>query len=465
MSVIEERKILTRERRLSTLSHYNGTVGQLKREAAGEEIAQKIRAFTQIADDEIIFAIRLLSKIGRAAVVVHGAAGCAASGIDVNQDFPAAWYSTNLNERDSILGSDGKLRSALYRVCRERKPQVIFIVGTPVVAINNDDVNSVILELEDELGVKIIYIYTDGFKSKTPVTGYDIAVHGLLKYVVERNPERGEFVNVVTLSESAENLLPVTKILSDLGIGYRLLPQFSDIDSIRGAGAAKATVVLNEDEGALFAEELEAGFGVPYLRTPPPIGAEGTKAWILALARALNIEERAQRYIEAEEAQLRARCGEAGLGGAKAFWEGNLPAAAGFRQLLESAGGTLAGIAIPYIDVRNRAYLDGLADELPVVVGAGQWFEKVNVLRKTPADYYISVQGGGIAAAARAGSKPVSLAREGYFGYEGAKNLLRRLREADRQQALRETLGLKEEIYKPQWLKRSGNWYVKPEVK
>lgn len=465
MGFIEERKILTRERRISTLSHFNGSVGQLKNEVTGEEIPQKIRTFTQIADDEILFAIRVLSKIRQSAIIVHGAAGCAASGIYHNQDFPVKWYSTNLNERDTILGSDEKLRRALYRVYREQTPQVIFIVGTPVVAINNDDVNSVILELEDELGIKIIYIYSDGFKSKTPATGYDIALHGLLRYVVDRNAPQDAFINVVSLSESVENLLPVTKILSDLQIKYQLLPQFSDIAAIRKAGAAKATIVLNEDEGALFAEELEESFGVPYLRTPPPVGAEGTKAWILALAQALHIEERAQQYIEAEEKQLNERCQKVDLNGARVFWVGNLPAAAGFQQLLQSVGGELAGIAIPYIDIQNKKYLDSLADETPVVIGAGQLFEIANALNKNPVDYYISTQAEDIAVAARAGSKPISLAHEGYFGYEGANNLLKRLQEADRQQALRENLGLKAETYKPQWLKRSGNWYVKPEVK
>ncbi|MGN0655550.1 MAG: nitrogenase molybdenum-iron protein, partial [Ruminiclostridium sp.] len=102
--MIDERKVLTRERRLSTLSHFDGTLEQLKSEAAGSEIPQRIRTFTQIAEDEIIFAIQILSKIKQSAVIVHGALGCAASGIYFNQEFPVKWYSTNLNEQDTILG-------------------------------------------------------------------------------------------------------------------------------------------------------------------------------------------------------------------------------------------------------------------------------------------------------------------------------------------------------------------------
>lgn len=466
MSLIDERKVLTRERRLSTLSHFDGTLKQLKNEVTGEEIPQKMRTFTQIADDEIIFAIQLLSKIKQSAVIVHGAVGCAASGIYYNQDFPVKWYSTNLNERDTILGSDEKLRSAVYRVNREQAPKVIFIVGTPVVAINNDDVNSVIMELEDELGIKIIFIYTDGFKTKTPVTGYDIALHGLMRYVVNGNvtgdPAQEEFINVITVSENTGNLVAVTKILSALQIKYRLLPQLSDIAAIESAGAARATVVLNEDEGALLAEGLEECFKVPYIKTPSPVGPDKTKAFILALAQALHIEERAAKYIEAEEEKLDQRLKASGLEGAKVFLEGNLPIISGLAAFIREIGGEIGGIAAPYIDLQNRRYLEELPDNIPVVIGPGQLFEKVNVLSRNQADYYISLSLDA-AAVAGAGCKPVSLAHETYFGYEGAGNLLTLISEARRQEAL--CRRLHNEHYKPSWLKRSSNWYVKQEVK
>ncbi|MGN0657122.1 MAG: nitrogenase component 1, partial [Ruminiclostridium sp.] len=379
--------------------------------------------------------------------------------------FPVKWYSTNLNEQDTILGSDEKLRNAVYRVHKEQNPKVIFIVGTPVVAINNDDVNSVILELEDELGIKIIFIYSDGFKTKTPVTGYDIALHGLLRYVVSRDPaQKEQFINVVTLSENPENLSAVTKILSDLGIRYNLLPQFSDIDSIRNASAAQATVVLNEDEGALFAEELEASFGVPYIRTAPPVGIKAVKAFVLALGQALHIEEQAAQYAEKEEEKLRRQLEALDLKGARIFFEGNLPVAAGFYELIQSVKGEFSAIAVPYVDLQNRKYLDSLPAEITVVVGAGQLFEKANVLTKNSSDYYISTNSD-VVTASRTGAGSISLAKEKYFGYEGSANLLKLINEADRQISIRKKLQLENEHYKPAWLKRSSNWYVKQEVK
>ena len=84
MAYLDERKIVTREKRLSSLGHFNGTLEQLKNESGGSEIKQRIRTFTQINEDEIIASLRALSSIEQAAVVVHGVAGCASSGLFFN---------------------------------------------------------------------------------------------------------------------------------------------------------------------------------------------------------------------------------------------------------------------------------------------------------------------------------------------------------------------------------------------
>lgn len=470
MSFTEERKVITREKRLSTLSNYNGTLQQLKKDAAGDEIAQRIRTFAQTAEDEIISAIKILSKIKQAAIVVHGAVGCSASGLYFNGETPIQWYSTNLNERDTILGGDEKLRNAIYRACREQNPKAVFIVGTPVVAINNDDVNSVILELEDELGINIISVYTDGFKTKSATNGYDVVLHGLLKYIVDRSDSdspKDDFVNIVTVSENVNNLLTVTKIFSDLGIEYRLLPQFSDIDTIRNAGKAKATVVLNEEDGGLFAEELEEVFNVPYIRTVAPIGFTGTRNFILTLAKALDIENKAKAYIEAEEQKYQAFSDEAPLKNKTIFLEANLYSLPELLKLTNSLGGRTVSIAVASVDLNNRKYLEaieGVDDKTPIIVGVGQPFEKVNVLNKTSADYYISISTNPLFAAEQ-GSSPISLAKRCYYGYEGVKSFINAVKEADRQQKLLHLAAERDKFYKSTWLRRSSNWYVKQEVK
>lgn len=467
MSFIEERKALTREKRLSTLSHYNGSLEQLRNDVKGTEIRQRIRTFSQVTNDEILFAIRLLSKVEQSAIVVHGAVGCAASGIYFHEEKNLHWYSTNLNERDTILGGDEKLRKAVIRAYEEQNPKVIFIVGTPVVAINNDDVNSCILELEEELDVKIVSIYTDGFKTKTPTTGYDIVLHALLRYVVERNPkEKEDFINVVTVSENKEDIAAVVKILKDLDIAYQLVPQYSSIEKIRKSGSAKGTICLNADEGEYFAKGLEELTGVPYIRTESPIGVRGTRHFIRKLAKALAIEEKAAEYIKTREEVLKNVQREL-FAGRSVFLDTKLALTENLVDFVESLGGKIAGIAVTYVDLNNRSViekLDSFVNATPVVVANGQPFEKANLLSKEHIDFYISTEED-VAFAAQQGSIPVSLAHSPIFGYEGIRQFVGLIEKSEATEGIRKLILEQNAFYKASWLKKSSNWYVKQEVK
>lgn len=468
MSFLDERKALTREKRLSALSHFHGTLESLRDEAAGTEIKQRIRTFSQVHEDETIYSFRVLSKISDAAIVVNGAIGCGALGIAEDDTAKFAWYSTNLVERDTILGGDEKLREAVIRACEEKHPKAVFIIGTPVVAINNDDINSVILELEDELGIPIISIYTDGFKSKTPVSGYDIVTHSLLRYIVDREytAEKEDFVNIISYSENVEDIASVVKIFRDLEISCQVLPQFSRISDIKRASHARASVVLNAEEGSYLAKELEEVFKVPYIVTDTPIGFRGIKNFIMRLAKTLGIEEKAYEYIEKEESEVKAHISKELLKEKTVFLDASLSKIPALADFVENIGGTVNGIGVPFVDLENRKALDrldNLAKGTPVVVGNGQYFEKSNVLYKTNSDVYIS-QFIGSAFAVREGSAVVSTRKTGILGYDGIKSLTAAI-----SRSLRLWNGLQDERqnsrYRESWRKKSGNWYVKQEVR
>jgi nitrogenase molybdenum-iron protein alpha chain len=466
MSFVDERKALTREKRVSCLSHFNGTLETLLDETHGTEIKQRIRTLSQISYDEILYALRVLSKIEDAAVVVHGGIGCSASGLYFNEQESFTWYSTNLNERDTILGGDEKLRKAVLRANDECNPKVIFIVGTPVVAINNDDVNSMILELEDELDVKIISIYTDGFKSKAPATGYDIVAHSLLRYVVDREqgsaPEKQDFINVISFSENMENLAAVLAIFRDLGISYNLIPQFAAVSDIAKAGAARASVVLHPEEGAYFAQELEEVYKVPYILTEVPIGLHRIKKFISKIARELDIEEKVQGYIEQQETAIERISKKRLLSGKSVFLDVPLEEAVGLSEWIDKLGGTIEGLAVPYVDLENKkklAKLEGVKPSLPVIIGNGQPFEKANILSKKTIDYYIGGETD-VSFSAAYGCTPISIAHTAFYGYEGIRQLASVIAKAKNFYALPKT-----GHYKDTWLKKSSNWYVKQEVK
>jgi nitrogenase molybdenum-iron protein alpha chain len=463
MSFIEDRKALTREKRLSALSHFHGTLEGLIDEVSGTEIKQRVRTLSQIHVDETIYAFNVLSKIEDAAIVVNGSIGCGNLGI-AHADQGLGWYSTNLVERDTILGGADKLREAVLRAYEEKHPKAIFIIGTPVVAINNDDINSVILELEDEVGVPIISIYTDGFKSKTPVTGYDIVTHSLLKYIVDKTPEEKEdFINVVSFSESVEDLGAVVESLKELKINYHIIPSFSSIDDIKAASKAKATVVLNPEEGEYLAKELEEVFDVPYIASEAPIGFRGTKNFLLKLAAFLGIEDKAIEYVDEVEAELTKSLSKDALDGKNIFVDASFSKIPALTRFLKYLGGTVVGIGSPFIDLENRkqiSKLDFLSKGTIVVVGNGQYFEKANALTKTEADIYIS-EFEGSSFAADEGVAVVAIKNIAIYGFKGVElihdTILKSLRYS-------EVAAIGESRYKATWKKKSGNWYVKQEV-
>lgn len=64
-----------------------------------------------------------------------------------------------------------------------------FILSTPVVAINNDDIQSAATEKEDQYGIPVVPVFASGFRSKTAVYGYDLVFHALAKYVLKEDPD------------------------------------------------------------------------------------------------------------------------------------------------------------------------------------------------------------------------------------------------------------------------------------
>jgi nitrogenase molybdenum-iron protein alpha chain len=454
------KSVLTREKRSGAISHYHGTLASLIVDTAVEEIPQRIRTFTQAAYDDILSALLVLRGIRDAAIVIHGAVGCGAAANALAEPGLARWYSVNLSERDSILGSEAPLRDTILRAIRDGA-KAVFVVGTPVVAINNDDVYAVLLELEDETSVPALYVNTDGFRSKSPLSGLDVAFHALLRLVDADGGGGGEnFLNLLAVGENVRNIAAIGAVLEALGIGWNLLPRLSSMDSIRRAGRARATVSLNGDESEYFGLGLEEASGVPYLRPPAPVGLGAARRFIRELGAFFGLEDRAEAYIQAQEETLQDILARRPLAGKRVFLQLDTALAMGFAGLVRDLGGEVAGLALTSVDLNNRAYLERLeaSGDIPVVVATGQPFEIANVLAKTPVDYYIGPEQ--VSFAACFGADPVSLRDTTYYGHEGVRAFAARID--------RSLHGLRERIrgiYSESWLKKTGGWHVKREVR
>ena len=478
MGVRTQRTIPVREKRTAALSNYHGALGQLVRDTQGE-IEQRLRTFSQTGNDEILYALAILATIRGASVVVHGSAGCSAAWKYFNRIQTAPIYTTGLNERNTILGGDDELRKAV-RLALGHGAAAVFIVGTPVTAISNDDVSSVILELSEETDVPVLFINTDGFKSKTPVSGYDIVFHAFLRYLIRdkdnpenRKPPKMEFLNLISVSESIQDLTAITKLISALGIRWHLLPLFSSVDGIQNASLAAASIAVNRSEGHLLGEGLRDDFGVPYLEAGYPASLDSVREFLTVLGTAFKAEEKASAFIRQQEESLREDFLKQPLAGKSFFLEMEVHAAKSITQLIISLGGTVTGYVFPYVDEKNREQLKEiesvLADAhvsglITAVVANGQPFEIVNALSKSKPDYYVG-SGELSPVAAGLGIVPFYSGQFPLCGYDGIRAFI------DTAVKLKSTgsgsvkaVDAASDYYREEWLKRRGDWYIKREV-
>ncbi|WP_041610942.1 nitrogenase component 1 [Treponema primitia] len=469
MALLESRKALTREKRNGAISHYHGTLASILEDSSGKELQSRVRTLTQSSPGEIIYALQAVSGIHDAVVIIHGALGCAASGVWFNSGENRSWYTTNLNESDTILGGDEKLRAAILRAYNENHPEAIFIIGTPIIAINNDDVDSVVIELSDELGCKIIYIDVNGFKTKNALSGYDVIFHGFLKHLVEpkQNPVK-PFLNLFTVSESPDNVAAIVELLQVLDIPCNIVPRFSGLNGIRRASGALCSVSLDDAENEYIMTGLEEQYGVPVVKTNPPIGTAGVYDFIKKIAAHFDRNAQAETLIKDEEQKISGRRSKKPFAGKKILLEADLHRVVSFSSLIEELGGEISGIVIPHLDIQNAGKLKDLSilpRTVPFIVAQGQQFEIANVLNRYPADFYIG-RSETAAAAARFGAIPLPLDGITYYGYRGIGEVVKRALKLGTNNNYVSLLGQKLGApYSESWLKRSGNWYVKFEVK
>ncbi|MDR1533465.1 MAG: hypothetical protein LBS62_15015 [Clostridiales bacterium] len=245
-----------REKRLGLITAYYGAPEALLGEYAAGNARQRMRTFTQSAEDEISRAVEELRRIpcrgelcspaDDSAIIIHGPRGCAMAGGD---------SGTKLTEKDSIMGSEKKLRAEIHRVYNASRPKRIFVVTTPVVAINNDDVLTVCAELTGSLGIDILPVVTTGFKNKSPENGIDYARRALgLDAAAEiREPE----------ASAREGLLAGRRVYIALPPG-RAAAYIRAVSS--GSGGNIAGVTLGYADKTEATEEvlrLLAGLGLP----------------------------------------------------------------------------------------------------------------------------------------------------------------------------------------------------------
>ena len=470
MSFLKAKAPRSREKRLDTMSAWQGTASALAAELSAKAGVQRIRTFSQSSHDDLLYALRLLAGIRDSVTVVHAPRGCAAAGLYYQTGGVGGRIAiTNLDERDTIMGADLKLRRAVKALYHRYRPEVVFIVSSPVVAINNDDIQSVVEELHEELELSIVPVYVTGFASSNAVTGYDATLHALLKYLggPRRDQEPGGKVNLLAVAEQRQDLREALRLLAALGAQANVLPDRASAGAFEEATSARFSIPLDRDTEDYLGASLRDKYGVPYVEAPRPIGLAATGRWLAALGAALGTEEEARKLHERETESAGSELGGFSLLGVRVYLSLGTAAAFGLLELVREFGGEVAGITVSHLDqlhCRRLQELAGRYPDLPVHVADGQPFEELSIIKRLAPDLYLG-DSAHLGQVGRLGIAALSLENAPILGYRGLAWLARRISLALENRSFGAALAAIALPYRQAWYRRSPNWHIKQEVK
>jgi nitrogenase molybdenum-iron protein alpha chain len=145
-------------------------------------------------------ALGQLSAIRDVAVIHHGPAGCSVASAGTyyldkvmakkrGVTTSTVYVGTDMNEQDTIFGSTSQLAKIIRQVNERYSPKAIFVASSCATGIIGEDIDSVVDEARDEIGIPIVAVHCEGFKSRIWATGFDIADHAVLSSIVQ--PPRG----------------------------------------------------------------------------------------------------------------------------------------------------------------------------------------------------------------------------------------------------------------------------------
>ncbi len=470
MTLLKTRSPRTREKRFCTLSAWQGKVLSAVTEFSDGEPVKRIRTFSQSSQDDILFAVRLLSGIADSVTVIHASRGCAAASLYHHLNSGnSRWIVTNLDERDTIMGADRKLSNAVREAHRRYRPQVLFIVSSPIVAINNDDIQSVVEELHMELELDIVPVYVTGFASQHAVTGYDIALHALLKYLggKRRNHQHDNRVNLLSIAEHPDDQVEAERLLLALGLELNILPDGASKNVFYHAVQARLSISLDQDTADYLSVSLRDEYGVPSAEVARPVGLVATGRWLAGVGEALGLEQEAKTLHERESEKVRDSLGDFSLEGLRVYLGLSFATAFGVIDLVRELGGEVIGITVTRLDQLHKEQLEELSlnyPELQIHVADSQPFEEANIIKRLAPDLYLG-DGAHLGQIARLGIPVVSLEGTPVLGYCGVIALVRRFSAALRNRSFGQALSRTPLPYKDAWFQRSPNWHIKKEVK
>jgi nitrogenase molybdenum-iron protein alpha chain len=405
-----------REARLGSITGYQGTAGDLVGCARRGELREGERSFSQYLGCSTANAACTVILIQDAAVVSHGPLGCSACFHEfaftyrvnghhrgVAQPTQRRIFSTNLTERDTIFGGNEKLALTLREAHRRSGARALFIVTTCASAIVGDDVEGVAAEAEAELGIPVVPIFCEGFRSRIWTSGFDAGYHAIARRLIQPAAEKDPtLVNVVNFW--GQDIF--TPLFARLGLRPNYLTPYATVQELQESSRAVATVQVCATLGSYLGAALEQRFGVPEIRAAAPYGIAQTERWWRELGALTGKAAEVERLIEEERARWlpRIEALRAQLTGRTAYVTAGASHGHALIAVLRELGLRVEGAAVFHHDpVHDNGAVEG--DALQAVVQDygdvprynvcnKQEFELANILNRVRPDILLARHGG-----------------------------------------------------------------------
>jgi nitrogenase molybdenum-iron protein beta chain len=209
-------------------------------------------------------------------------------------------------EREVVFGGTDRLRETIDGALEILDADAFFVLTGCTAGINGDDIKGVAGEFRSKQ-LPVYPIESPGFVGES-YRGYEIAWQALLDHIVKPRAREPDLVNLFGIMPYHDpfwegNFEELTRILERLGLRVNtFVTRHQGISHIEGSSAAALNIVMSPWLLRSLSEEYSKRFGVPTLRWPGlPIGASDTSSFVRSVAKALDIEERAEKVIAAEE--------------------------------------------------------------------------------------------------------------------------------------------------------------------
>jgi nitrogenase molybdenum-iron protein alpha chain len=441
-----------RETRINSITGYHGAAEDLV-SASRCGLKDKIRSFSQCVGCATSKAACMTILIQDAVVISHGPVGCSSCLHEfaftyrvnsylrnVSNPTPRRIFSTNLTEKETVYGGAVKLAATIREAKERANPNAIFVLTTCAAGIIGDDTESVCDEAAEELGIPVVAIFCEGFRSRVWTTGFDAAYHGIARKIIKPpKNRRSDVINVINFwgSDAFEEWF------APFGAKPNYVSPYSTIAELESLSEAAATVQACSTLGSYLGAALEQEFGVPEIPTAPPYGVAQTDRWFRALGKTLGKEDIAEAVIAEKKEKFLPKIAEIRdkLKGKRAYVTAGAAHGHALLGVIGEFGMEAVGAAIFHHDPtfdNDRTENDQLAQRVGDYgsvpnfnVCNKQEFELVNALNKLRPDVLIARHGGMTLWGAKFGIPSLLIGDEHYsMGYEGLVNYGERLIEA-----------------------------------